>query len=435
MFDLYENIQNISSIPSHESFNIYSFLLNNINWIYTTIDSNYIYKFKVWYNFNFLFNDNFYFIWLIIYNLLNYQLYFSVVLDNLIYTGLIDNPFINDWTKNLLLLKSSNLIWLYHPELVWYKFNIYTYLLDNYTTNESINIINKLISEVNIFSCTLYIHFIFLFFLISMLIINLLSFYNSYNNEERTIDSDFLNSSILVESEKEITSIDDYLIVLITILYVFGFYFYIHSAFTLISQSTIYMIYYLLFVTFIFILGMPTLLLYDLGIYFLVYLKGTGKSNNSFIEVVYDYIACVVFYTRIFAQWIRLILMFVTYISLSHYVVDFEITNKFIIFNELYANLNNYNDLKTTISYYILVILPFKFFYWTYEILHTLFLVTSQFVAFFAIVFWLILFLYTFFIIEKFEEYFSFKREQKNKKNNNKYREIFMRLKFLNYNV
>lgn len=423
MFDLYENIQNISPINSYESFNIYSFLLNNINWIYITVDSNYIYKFKVWYNLNFLFNDNFYIIWLILYNLVNYQLYFSIILDNFISSGLVDNPFINDWTKNLLLLKSSNLIWLYHPELVWYNYNLYTYLLDNFTTNESIYIYNKLISEVNLLSCTLYIHFIFLSFFISLLIVYLLSFYNNYNNEEKIIDSDYLNSSILVESEKEITSIDDYIIVLITILYVFGFYFYINSTFTLISQSTIYMIYYLLFVTFIFILGMPTLLLYDLGIYFLVYLKGTGKSHNSFIEVIYDYIACVVFYTRIFAQWIRLILMFVTYLSLSHYVIEFEITNKFTILNENYTNLNNYNDFKTHISYYILVLLPFKFFYWSYEILHTLFLVTSQFVAFFAIVFWLILFLYTFFIIEKFEEYFSLKRDHK-KKYNNKYKKF-----------
>jgi hypothetical protein len=47
---------------------------------------------------------------------------------------------------------------------------------------------------------------------------------------------------------------------------------------------------------------MPTLLLYDLGVYFLVYLKGVGKSANCLSEVIYDYIACVVFYTRIFAQ-------------------------------------------------------------------------------------------------------------------------------------
>jgi hypothetical protein len=53
---------------------------------------------------------------------------------------------------------------------------------------------------------------------------------------------------------------------------------------------------------FIFVLGMPTLILYDLGIFFLAYLKGAGRNPNSLVEVVFDYIACVVFYTRIIAQ-------------------------------------------------------------------------------------------------------------------------------------
>ncbi len=47
---------------------------------------------------------------------------------------------------------------------------------------------------------------------------------------------------------------------------------------------------------------MPTLLLFDLGIYFLIYLKGIDRSSICFSEVVYDYIACVVFYTRVFTQ-------------------------------------------------------------------------------------------------------------------------------------
>jgi hypothetical protein len=111
--------------------------------------------------------------------------------------------------------------------------------------------------------------------------------------------------------------------------------------------------------------------------------------------------------------------MLVTYLSLSHYVCDFELTNNNILLNELYSsNLNNLNYNNSSITYYFLTILPFKFFYWIYEILHTLFLVTSQCIAFFAIVFWLILFLYTFFVIEKFEDFFSIKRLEKSNYNN-----------------
>lgn len=155
---------------------------------------------------------------------------------------------------------------------------------------------------MNIFTCTLYIHIIFFIFFTTIFLILFFSFYSNQNNEENIIDFDYLNTNILVESEKEITSIDDILILIIPILYIFGFYFNINSIFLNISYSNFLLIYSSLFILFIFILGMPTLLLFDLGIYFLVYLKGVGKSHNCFFEVVYDYIACVVFYTRIFAQ-------------------------------------------------------------------------------------------------------------------------------------
>jgi hypothetical protein len=48
---------------------------------------------------------------------------------------------------------------------------------------------------------------------------------------------------------------------------------------------------------------------------------------------------------------------------------------------------------------------------WVYELAHTFFVVTAQFIAFFAMVFWLFFFLYTFFVLEKFEDYFSEKRK------------------------
>jgi hypothetical protein len=48
-----------------------------------------------------------------------------------------------------------------------------------------------------------------------------------------------------------------------------------------------------------------------------------------------------------------------------------------------------------------------------YELLHTFFVVTAQFVAFFAMVFWLFLFLYTMFVIEQQEKFFQEKKEKR----------------------
>ena len=50
-----------------------------------------------------------------------------------------------------------------------------------------------------------------------------------------------------------------------------------------------------------------------------------------------------------------------------------------------------------------------------YELFHTFFVVTGQFVAYFAMIFWLFLFLFTFFTAEKHENYFNEKRKQRQK--------------------
>ncbi|KAL4462262.1 hypothetical protein ABPG72_001055 [Tetrahymena utriculariae] len=122
------------------------------------------------------------------------------------------------------------------------------------------------------------------------------AFYGNPNTEENTIDSDYLAASGTVEAEKEITSIDDYL-------------------------------------------GMPTLLLYDFGIFFLAYLKGSGKYISSVAEMI-------------------VVLMLVTFISLSHYVSDFDITNNILIGSENQSDTMNDLNPNFSMTYYILTILP-----------------------------------------------------------------------------
>jgi uncharacterized protein HemY len=53
--------------------------------------------------------------------------------------------------------------------------------------------------------------------------------------------------------------------------------------------------------------------------------------------------------------------------------------------------------------------------YLMYEIIHLFFVVTSQTISFFAIIFWLFLFLYTFFFMSKLENYFLSRRERRRK--------------------
>jgi len=60
-----------------------------------------------------------------------------------------------------------------------------------------------------LFLCVLFINFYF-------------SFFMSYVKEESLIDTDYLNASISVESEKEISSFDDMMLACIILIYIFG---------------------------------------------------------------------------------------------------------------------------------------------------------------------------------------------------------------------
>jgi len=79
------------------------------------------------------------------------------------------------------------------------------------------------------------------------------------------------------------------------------------------------------------IIGIPTFLIYDFGIFFLAYMKGTGNSSVSAVELVFDYIAVIIFYTRILVQSVRLVLMIATYASMHELVMFFSFSQKMFL--------------------------------------------------------------------------------------------------------
>jgi len=74
-----------------------------------------------------------------------------------------------------------------------------------------------------------FIDLIFTMAPIFALLIIYMSFYNKSNTENNMVDSDYLSSSLLVESEKEIASLDDLILAVIIVAYIFGCFFYISS--------------------------------------------------------------------------------------------------------------------------------------------------------------------------------------------------------------
>jgi hypothetical protein len=79
------------------------------------------------------------------------------------------------------------------------------------------------------------------------------------------------------------------------------------------------------------IVGIPVLLVYDFGIFFLAYLKGVAPSSVMLMELVYDYIALIAFFVRLCVQGVRLLLMIFTYASLHELILFYSINPKFLL--------------------------------------------------------------------------------------------------------
>jgi hypothetical protein len=194
-----------------------------------------------------------------------------------------------------------------------------------------------------------------------------ISFYFNYFvslvNEESQIDNDFLMMSLSVESEKEISSFDDMILASVVLVYVFGWYFYIHCWSILSMMPELVMVFYLFPCLYFIIIGIPTFLIYDFGIFFLAYLRGVGSSSILIFELMYDYIGVIIFYTRILVQGIRLVLMLFTYLSMHDLVLFFSFNQKMFLG---YDNLNEYFGFSLnydSLSYFLLFSLPGQFLY------------------------------------------------------------------------
>jgi hypothetical protein len=139
---------------------------------------------------------------------------------------------------------------------------------------------------------------------------------------------------MFVESEKEISSFDDVLLLLISIIFIFGWYFYIHCLTVLSFLPELVLVFYLLPFLYFIIFGIPTSLIYDFGIFFLVYLRGVGSKANLVYELMFDYIAVIIFYTRILVQGIRLVLMLATYLGMNEMVLFFSFSQSIFLGSE-----------------------------------------------------------------------------------------------------
>lgn len=391
-------------------------IYNNAEWIYSCNEllNSFFIKINYYLNINLIFDDfkNFFFYFFILklFNNDNLLFFYSVLFDLFYYINFVKIFFNSEWLKFFFNSNESIYIYIYHFELLFlnYFFFLKNYL--NYSSELYITIFDNKIDELY-FNPIILLFFSLLFIIFNLLfLIYYFSFFNSFYKEESFIDNDYLFSALLFESEKEIGSFDDIILSLIFLIFIFGWYFYIHCWSVISNNSDVTLIFFSFPFLYYIILSLPTYLVYNFGLYFVTYLRGSGTSSLILMELMYDYIAFLAFYIRLIVQNVRLILMISTYISLHDLILfyDFDL-NFFFCADFIWEIISNvYNSIY--ISYYYFFSIIIKIIYWLYELFHTFFVVTAQTIAFFAMVFWLFLFLYTFFVLEKIENYFKEKR-------------------------
>jgi hypothetical protein len=274
-------------------------------------------------------------------------------------------------------------------------------IFDHPITNFIFNIIINIILSVCFF-------FFFLFFIIELIF----SEYRLMVASKKNIDVEQLSNQITVESEKEIASFDDMLPFCLAIFLTVGWFFWANSIFSISSHYNPLLFSQLIlpglaFMTFI----APFLILYDFGVFFVIYLRGSGTTALLAAEILYDMITLFSFFIRISIQIARLILMLTALGSFQEYIDGSAWYPFAFLLNDSLLNflLNPFYFNYTILDFFLKILLVAA--YILYEIFHTFFVVTIQTIAFFAMVFWLFFYLFTFFVSERAERLFEKKRK------------------------
>lgn len=393
-------------------------MYSGIDWVYTYVETLYMYDYKIIY-FWFLNNVydesmDFFFlsVWYSSLQTSSLQLFWSILLDSYLFGNLLQLSLTDEWVRGYMSGKDSALFVIYHPEVIFFKNQIFNNYFFEVLADINISTIQYLESQSLLTPIMLFPQLLFVAYMGFLFVAFYFSFYSSSTKEESTIDADYLSASITVESEKEIGSIDDMLMPSIVLIYTFGWYFYLYcwNLFCCVPELVLVFFFFpLLYYT---IGNTPTFMLYDFGILFSCYLRGIAPTPTMLFELMYDYIAVIAFYVRILTQGVRLALMFAAYAGMHDYVLYMDYSHRYLTGNEsIWEEISNLNPSVSSFTYFFLGTLPGILLNWMYEVFHTFFVVTGQLVAYFGMIFWLFLFLFTFFVIEKQETYFEERRK------------------------
>jgi hypothetical protein len=104
---------------------------------------------------------------------------------------------------------------------------------------------------------------------------------------------------------------------ILIIAFFFGWFFYIYVWGYLGQYPEFLLSFYLAPFIFFLVLGTPTLLIVDFGSCFLAFIRGCGGSKSIIYELMYDYINLGAFYVRLCVQFVRILLMTLTFAAMN----------------------------------------------------------------------------------------------------------------------
>lgn len=342
--------------------------------------------------------------------------------DELIYDDFLTSIYQSD-VFNLTELKFNSLIVDYDTIFTFdldllYFFSKYQLFKYNYTKLYLFSLNNTIFTIFESFLENL-INNLLLNYLIIILIffpfVNIFSNLKKNKNEEY----DIINNLELLILEEELSNVED--MKFLTFFMFFSFLIYFSSLFSLlllkhfVFKTLFFLVYFFLFLI---IIIFSLSFIYSYGIYIVGYLRGSSVYRFKTFEFIYDNIALIAFYTRLYLQFFRLILITGIFIELYEN-----------IFNDIFTNVlenylkNLYNILINDTNYLfienssfltsffkkILFIINF-FFKLIFNGIHFIYTIGGQFVTFFLIIFNIIIFLYTSFSNFLMESYFLSKK-------------------------
>jgi hypothetical protein len=391
-------------------------LLRGIEWIYAWTESAVTYSSNILYESNLIptdITDLEHYIWVYDYKL-SLFIFICALQDVQSIINSTSFPFIDNWYNYIDRITNNIIFSLEHPEhSFFYKAALIDFIIP-YVSKIRFLVELETYNEGVILIPFVVLDLIWKLALLGLFISFLFHWYNLSVNSNN-LDSDFLANSLSIESEEEIAAIEDTALLLIVIFFIFGWFFFFNylNILTMLGEVMVTFIFlpFLLYIMFF----IPIFLLFDYGMHFITYLRGAGSSASLLMEFIYDCIAFLAFFIRLSVQNVRLLLITLTFFSLYEFILFFVNVNWFNS-NFEYIDKIASSSVGTQKSYYYFLYVINKLIYWVYELLHTFFVTIAQFVAFFAMVFWLFLFLYTMFVAEEFEKYLDDRRRKYNHK-------------------